>query len=164
MTEQATGLKTSVPAQQQIQISNQSIQGIPSTEQSVYQSSEKSAYTGAVQLAHSGAILQENIPLLRPTIELKPRSPPTFNGKFRENVSRWIRYMGNYLTFMQGTPDQQVKVAVTYIRGPTSEWWDQYVKESGYPTTWTVMSNALKKRFGSPFRAKEAQAKIMNIR
>ena len=36
MTEQATGLKTSVPAQQQIQISNQSIQGIPSTEQSVY--------------------------------------------------------------------------------------------------------------------------------
>ena len=98
MTEQATGLKTSVPAQQKIHISNQLMPGIPSTEQSVYQSSEKSS--------HTGAILQENIPLLRPTIELKPRSPPTFNGKFRKNVSRWISYMGNYLTFIQGTPDQ----------------------------------------------------------
>ena len=65
---------------------------------------------------------------------------------------------------MQGTPDQQVKFAVTHLRGPASEWWDHYVKQSGYPTNWTVMSNALKKRFGSPFHAKEAQAKIMNIR
>ena len=156
MTEQATGWKTSVQAHQQIHHSNQSILGMSSTEQSVDQSSE--------ELAQIGAKMQENIPLLQQTIEVKPRSPPTYNGKFREDVSRWISYMGNYLTFIQGTPDQQVKFAATYLRGPAFEWWDHYVKESGYPTDWTVMSNALKKRFGSPFRAKEAQAKIMNIR
>ena len=72
--------------------------------------------------------------------------------------------MGNYLTFVQGTPEQQVTFAVTYLRGPALEWWDKYVKESGYPTNWTVMSNALRIRFGLPFRAKEAQARIMNIR
>ena len=172
MTEQTTGLKTRVLAQHQIHNSDQSMQEKSSTEKSTDQSSVQSAHKGAVQsiqedavqLAHKGAHLQENIPLLMPTVELKPRSPPTFHGKFREDVSRWISYMGNYLTFMQGTPDQQVNFAVTYLRGPALEWWDHYVKESGYPTDWTVMSKALRKRFGSPFRAKEAQAKIMSIR
>ena len=152
MTEQATDLKQCV----QDQISNQSMQGKSSTKKSTDKSSEQSA--------HTGAIMQENIPLQMPTVELKPRNPPTFYGGFREDVSRWINYMGNYLTFMQGTPDQQVKFAVTYLRGPAFEWWDKYVKEFGYPNNWTVMSNALKKKFGLPFRAKEAQAKIMNVR
>ena len=135
-----------------------------STEKSTDQSSEKSAQEGASSSAHKGAEQPENIPLPMPTVELKPRSPPTYYGRFREDVSRWISYMGNYLTFMQGTPDQQVNFAVTYLRGPALEWWDNYVKEYGYPTNWTVMSNALRTRFGLPFRAKEAQARIMNIR
>ena len=180
MTEQAAGLKTRVPAQHQINVSDPSVQTNSSTEKSVYQSSlqsvqksaAQSAHKGAVlsrhedaaQSTHTGAILQKNIPLPMPTLELRPRCPPTFYGKYREDVSRWISYMGNYLSFMQGTPDQQVSFAVTYIRGPALEWWDQYVKESGYPTSWTVMSKALRKRFGQPFRAKEAQARIMNIR
>ena len=106
ITEQATGLKISVPVQSQNQTSNQSMQGMSSTDQSVCQYSDESAHKGAVQSAHTGAILQEHIPLLRPTIEVNPRCPPNFNGKFREDISRWISYMGNYLTFMQGTPDQ----------------------------------------------------------
>ena len=136
----------------------------PGAEESVYTITEESAQTGASSSAHKGAGLQENIPLFMPTVELKPRSPPTFHGRFREDVSRWVSYMGNYLTFMQGTPDQQVRFAVTYIRGPALEWWDKYIKEYGYPNSWTVMSKALKSRFGMPFRAKEAQARIMNIR
>ena len=188
MTEQATGMQFSVQVQEKNQFSDQSVKSMSSTQKSVIQSSIQSAHSGAGQSeqmdaassAHSGAfqsvnnatdqsaqigaIMQKNIPLPMPTVELKPRSPPTFYGKFREDVSRWISYMGNYLTFMQGTPDQQVRFAVTYIRGPALEWWDQYVKEYGYPTDWTAMSNALKKRFGSPFRAKEAQARIMSIR
>ena len=176
-------MRQSVPGQAKIQISSQSDQStqkLSSTVKSVNQSSNQSAHTGAREsgytaaeelaqsgagsLAHKGAEPQENIPLVMPTVELKPRSPPTFHGRFREDVSRWINYMGNYLTFVQGTPDQQVNFAVTYIRGPALEWWDRYIKEYGYPTDWTVMSKALMTRFGSPFRAKEAQARIMSIR
>ena len=160
MTEQATNLKQCV----QDQSSNQSMQRKSSTEKSTDQSSEKSAQEGASSSAHKGAEQPENIPLPMPTVELKPCSPPTYYGRFREDVSRWISYMGNYLTFMQGTPDQQVNFAVTYLRGPALEWWDNYVKEYGYPINWTVMSNALRTKFGLPFRAKEAQARIMNIR
>ena len=179
MTEQAEGLQLSVQDQDKNQFTDQSMQKLYSTKKSTNQSSELSAQSGAYssahsgayqsvntaadQSAHTGAVLQQIIPLPIPTVELKPRSPPTFHGKFREDVSRWIQYMGNYLTFMQGTPDQQVKFAVTYIRGPALEWWDKYVKESGYPASWTVMSNALKRRYGLPFRAKEAQARIMHI-
>ena len=115
MTEQATDLKQCVQDQEEVHISNQSMQGKSSTEKSTSQSSEKSARKGAIQSALPGAILQENIPLIRPTVELKPCSPPTFHGKFREDVSRWISYMGNYFTFVQGTPDQQVNFAVTYL-------------------------------------------------
>ena len=135
----------------------------PGAGESVYTTTEESAQTGASSSARKGAGLQENVPLCMPTVELKPRSPPTFHGRFREDVSRWVSYMGNYLTFMQGTPDQQVRFAVTYIRGPALEWWDKYIKEYGYPNSWTVLSKALKDRFGMPFPAKEAQARIMNI-
>ena len=104
MTEQATGFQNSVQDQKEIQISDQSVQRMSSTEQSV-QSSIQLAHTGAFSSTQSGVILQETIPLPRPTVELKPCSPPTFHGRFREDVSRWLSYMGNYLTFMQGTPD-----------------------------------------------------------
>ena len=187
MTEQAIELQKNVPDQQDLQNLNQSVLRVSSTVKSEHQSSVQSARSSAGQLgqmdaassAHSGAYqavntaavstaykdarVQGNIPLIMPTVELKPRSPPTFYGNFREDVSRWISYMGNYLTFVQGTPDQQVNFAVTYIRGPALEWWDKYTKEYGYPSNWTELSKALKGRFGSPYRAAEAQAKIIHI-
>ena len=132
----------------------------PGAEESVYTITEESAQTGASSSTHKGAGLQENIPLFMPIVELKPRSPPTFHGRFREDVSRWVSYMGNYLTFMQGTPDQQVRFAVTYIRGPALEWWDNYIKEYGYPNSWTVMPKALKSRLVCHFVLKKHRPEL----
>ena len=54
---------------------------------------------------------QQNFPAIVSTKEWNPKQPPTFNGKFKEDVYRWIGYMKNILTFMQGTPEREVKYA-----------------------------------------------------
>ena len=107
---------------------------------------------------------QQNFPAIVSTKEWNPKQPPTFNGKFKEDVYRWIGYMKNILTFMQGTPEQEVKYAATYLRGAAHEWWEIFIKQEGYPTNWTQLSQALLKRFGSPIRAKKAQVQLMSIK
>ena len=107
---------------------------------------------------------QQNFPAIVSTKEWNPKQPPTFNGKFKEDVYRWIGYMKNILTFMQGTPEQEVKYAATYLRGAAHEWWEIFIKQEGYPTNWTQLSHALLKRFGSPLRAKKAQVQLMSIK
>ena len=58
---------------------------------------------------------QQNSPAIVSTEEWDPKQPPTFNGKVKEDVYRWIGYMKNILTFMQVTLEQEVKYAATYF-------------------------------------------------
>ena len=52
---------------------------------------------------------QKNSPAIVSTKEWNPKQPPAFNGKFKGDVYRWIVYMKNILTFIQGTPEQEEK-------------------------------------------------------
>ena len=56
------------------------------------------------------------------TVEWRPKHPPTFHGKYQEDVTRWTGYMGDFLTFLNGLPGQDVQFAVTYLRGAAQEW------------------------------------------
>ena len=107
---------------------------------------------------------QQNFPAIVSTKEWNPKQPPTFNGKYKEDDYRWIGYMKNILTFMQGTPEQEVKYAATYLRGAAHEWWEIFIKQEVYPTNWTQLFQALLKTFGSPIRAKKAQMQLMSIK
>ena len=42
--------------------------------------------------------------------------------------------MKSILKFMQGTPEQEVKYAATYLRGAAHEWWEIFIKQEGYPS------------------------------
>ena len=107
---------------------------------------------------------QQNFPAIVSTKEWNPKQPPTFNGKVKEDVYRWIGYIRNILTFMQGTPEQEIKYASTCLRGAAHEWWEVFIKQEGYPSNWTQLSQALLKGLGSPIRAKNAQVQLMSIK
>ena len=96
-------------------------------------------------------------------IQWQPKTPPTYHGNVKEDVSKWTGYMTDFLTFMQGTAEQQVRFAATYLRENAGIWWRNYVKKNGYPRCWTELSKALNARFGDPNRARKARAKLMGI-
>ena len=101
----------------------------------VEDTSVESARSGARQPENdiSQAGKQQNFSAIISTKEWNPKQPPTFHGKCKEDVCRWIGYMKNILTFMQGTPEQEVNYAATYLRGAAHEWWEIYIRQEGYP-------------------------------
>ena len=68
--------------------------------------------------------------------------------------------MKNILTFMQGTPEQEVKYAATYLRGAAHEWWEIFIKQEGYPSNRTQLCQALLTRFGSPYSFKKGTSAV----
>ena len=65
---------------------------------------------------------------------------------------------------MQGTPEQEINYAATYLRGVAHEWWEICIRQEGYPKNWTQLSQALLKSFSSPIHAQKAQAQLMSIK
>ena len=128
--------------------------------------SGKSAWSGARQPKNDipQAGKQRNLSAVLSTKEWNPKQSPTFHGKCKKDVCRWIGYIKNILKFMQGTPEQEVNYVATYLRGAAHEWWEIYIRQEGYPRNWTQLSQALLKRFSSPIRAQKAQALVMSIK
>lgn len=72
--------------------------------------------------------------------------------------------MDSYLTFMQRSPETQVRRSITYLRGSANDWWENYKLENGYPRDWKELSKDPVKKFDSQFRARMGLAQLMNFR
>ena len=95
--------------------------------------------------------------------EWKPREPPTFSGRLKEDVHQWTAIVTQYFTLVPGTDQQQLTYAVSLLRGTAIEWYNAEVKKDN-PTDWKSLSEALILRFGSTARSKRALLKIMQLK
>ena len=95
--------------------------------------------------------------------EWKPREPPTFSGRLKEDVHQWTAIVTQYFTLVPGSDQQQLTYAVSLLRGYAIEWYNTEVKKDN-PTDWKSLSKALILRFGSTARSKRALLKIMQLK
>ena len=95
--------------------------------------------------------------------EWKPREPPTFSGRLKEDVHQWTAIVNQYFTLVPGTDQQQLTYAVSLLRGHAIEWYNTEVKKDN-PADWKSLSKALILRFGSTARSKRALLKIMQLK
>ena len=84
--------------------------------------------------------------------EWKPREPPTFSGRLKEDVHQWTTIVTQYFTLVPGTNQQQLTYAVSLLRGYAIEWYNAEVKKDN-PTDWKSLGDALILRFGSTTRS-----------
>ena len=100
----------------------------------------------------------ENTPLENPQTmsksEWKPREPPTFSGRLKEDVHQWTAIVTQYFAMVPGTDQQQLTYAVSLLRGYAIEWYNIEVKKDN-PQDRKNLSDALILRFGSQLAAKE---------
>ena len=95
--------------------------------------------------------------------EWKPREPPTFSGRLKEDVHQWTAIVTQYFAMVSGTDQQQLAYAVSLLRGSAIEWYNAEVKKDN-PTHWKSLSKALILHFGSIARSKRALLKIMQLK
>ena len=95
--------------------------------------------------------------------EWKPREPPTFSGRLKEDVHQWTAIVTQYFAMIPGTDQQQLTYAVSLLRGYAIEWYNAEVKKDN-PQDWKNLSDALILRFGSTARSKRALLKIMQLK
>ena len=95
--------------------------------------------------------------------EWKPREPPTFSRRLKEDVHQWTAIVTQYFTLVPRTNQQQLTYAVSLLRGNAIEWYNAEVKKDD-PKDWKSLSNALILRFGSTTRSKRALLKIMQLK
>ena len=94
--------------------------------------------------------------------EWKPREPPTFSRRLKEDVHQWTAIVTQYFAMVSGTNQQQLTYAMSLLRGYAIEWYNVEVKKDN-PTDWKSLSEALILRFGSTARSKRALLKIMQL-
>ena len=95
--------------------------------------------------------------------EWKPREPPTFSRRLKEDVHQWTAIVTQYFAMILGTDQQQLTYAVSLLRGNAIEWYNTEVKKDN-PTDWKGLSEALILRFGSTARSKRALLRIMQLK
>ena len=95
--------------------------------------------------------------------EWKPREPPTFSGRLKEDVHQWTAIVTQYFTLAPGTSQQQLTYAVSLLRGNAIEWYNTEVKKDN-PIDWKSLSEVLILRFGSTARNQRALLKIMQLK
>ena len=61
--------------------------------------------------------------------EWKPREPPTFSGRLKEDVHQWTAIVTQYFTLVPGTSQQHLTYAVSLLRGYAIEWYNAEVKK-----------------------------------
>ena len=109
----------------------------------------------------------ENTPLENPQtmsrFEWKPREPPTFSGRLKEDVHQWTAIVTQYFAMVSGTDQQHLTYAVSLLRGAAIEWYNTEVKKDN-PADWKSLSEALILRFGSTAHSKRALLKIMQLK
>ena len=79
--------------------------------------------------------------------EWKPREPPTFSGRLKEDVHQWTAIVTQYFTLVPGTNQQQLTYAVSLLRGNAIEWYNTEVKKDN-PQGWKSLSESLLLHFG----------------
>ena len=92
---------------------------------------DQSAYGNKHQICPSPSVFQmerdnpvqpdsENTPPENPQTmsrsEWKPREPPTFSGRLKEDVHQWTAIVSQYFTLVPGTHQQQLTYAVSLLR------------------------------------------------
>ena len=109
----------------------------------------------------------ENTPQKNPQTmsrsEWKPREPPTFSRRLKEDVHQWTAIVSQYFTLVPGTNQQQLTYAVSLLRGYAIEWYNAEVKKDN-PMDWNSLAEALILRFGSTARSKRALLRIMQLK
>ena len=95
--------------------------------------------------------------------EWKPREPPTFSGRLKEDVHQWTAIVTQYFAMVPGTNQQQLTYAVSLLRGYAIEWYNAEVKKDN-PVDWKSLVDALILRFGSTARSKRALLKIVQLK
>ena len=74
----------------------------------------------------------ENTPQKNPQTmsrsEWKPREPPTFSGRLKEDVHQWTAIVTQYFAMVPGTNQQQLTYAVSLLRGYAIDWYNTEVK------------------------------------
>ena len=71
---------------------------------------------------------QEN-PQTMSKSEWKPREPPTFSGRLKEDVHQWTAIVTQYFTLVSATDQQQLTYVVSLLRGNAIEWYNTEVKK-----------------------------------
>ena len=96
----------------------------------------------------------------------RPKEPPTFGGKHKEDVHSWSEVVTNYFRFMNGSAVQEVAYAATLLREHAHTWWQSYLRRNHgrCPRDWPTMAEGLVERFGSRLRDKQALADIVAMR
>ena len=61
--------------------------------------------------------------------EWKPREPPTFSGRLKEDVHQWTAIVTQYFAMVPGTDQQQLTYALSLLRGYAIEWYNAEVKK-----------------------------------
>ena len=74
--------------------------------------------------------------------EWKPREPPTFSGRLKEDVHQWTAIVTQYFTLVPGTDQQQLTYAVSLLRGCAIEWYNAEVKKDN-PIDWKSLVQKL---------------------
>ena len=119
------------------------------------------------QMNEDNPVQSENTPQKNPQTmsrsKWKPREPPTFTGRLKEDVHQWTAIVTQYFTLVPGTNQQQLTYAVSLLRGFAIEWYNAEVKKDN-PADWKSLSKALILRFGSTARSKRALLKIMQLK
>ena len=93
----------------------------------------------------------------------KPREPPTFSGRLKEDVHQWTAIVTQYFATVPGTNQQQLTYAVSLLRGSAFEWYNTEVKKDN-PIDWKSLADALILCFGSAARSTRAFLKIMQLK
>ena len=78
--------------------------------------------------------------------EWKPREPPTFSGRLKEDVHQWTAIVTQYFTLVPGTNQQQLTYAVSLLRGYAIEWYNAEVKKDN-PVDWKSLSRSFNSSF-----------------
>ena len=138
--------------------------------QSAYGNQDKNCPSpSAYQLIRDNPVQpdSENTPQKNPQTmsrsEWKPREPPTFSGRLKEDVHQWTAIVNQYFTLVPGTDQQHLTYAVSLLRGTAIEWYNTEVKKDN-PVDWKSLADALILRFGSTARSKRALLKIMQLK
>ena len=142
------------------------------------QFSNQSAYQNIYQQCPSPSISKsesdqeipvpsEKTPTVNPqtmsSSQWKPREPPIFSGRLKEDVHQWTAIVTQYFATVPGTNQQQLTYAVSLLRGNAFEWYNTEVKKDN-PIDWKSLADALILRFGSAARSKRAFLKIMQLK
>ena len=61
--------------------------------------------------------------------EWKPREPPTFSGRLKEDVHQWIAIVTQYFAIVPRTDQQQLTYAMSLLHSYAIEWYNVEVKK-----------------------------------